>query len=112
MLKLLKKVPEVGFYYHYKRDPEKGIREYAYEFCGIGFQTENDECFANYRPLFEEAAVYQASIKLRVPVTDERPLDMWMEYVTKDDKTFPRFKIITDPEVIAKLEIIKMEMYP
>jgi len=36
---------------------------------------------------------------------------MFMEEVTRDGKTFPRFKKITDDAVIAQLETIKDKMY-
>ena len=106
------RVPEKGFYYHYKHDPAKGIRDYAYEMVGVGCHTEaaDDEADANmvvYRPLYESAFVYQAG-----RLFDLRPLDMWMEDVTKDGRTFPRFSKITDPAVIAELTKIKSEMYP
>lgn len=46
-----------------------------------------------------------------MPCFDARPLAMWMGDVTKDDKTFPRFQKITDPELISQLEKIREEMY-
>ncbi len=67
--------------------------------------------FLNYRPLYEEAAVYQASKQLGIPCHDDRPLEMWMSDVTKDGKTFPRFQKITDPTTIARLEKIRADMY-
>lgn len=117
MLPLPSKVPPLGFYYHYKHDSAKGVRDYAYEFCGIGFHTESDcrpedAVFADYRPLYESAAVYQASKKLGIPAIDHRPLEMWMGNVEKDGKTFTRFKKITDPKIIKELEKIREEMYP
>jgi hypothetical protein len=58
-----------------------------------------------YRPLYE-ASVFKAG-----KLFDLRPLEMWMGEVSKDGKTTPRFKKIIDPDVIAKLEIIKKKMY-
>jgi hypothetical protein len=114
-LPIPKKVPEKGFYYHYKHDPSKGVRDYAYEVVGVGFHTEDDarlgeEHFLIYRPLYE-ASVYVASKDLGIPCYDARPLSMWMEDVTKDGKTFPRFQKITNPETIADLEKIRSKMY-
>ncbi len=103
-------VPEKGFYYHYKHDPKGPVNNYAYEVIGVGHHSEND-CrpedtnMVVYLPLYE-AFAYKAG-----KLFDLRPLEMWMEEVTKDDKTFPRFKEITDPTVIAKLKAIKKEMY-
>jgi hypothetical protein len=42
---------------------------------------------------------------------DVRPLHMFLEEVTKDGKTFPRFREITDPELIEKLKEKKEELY-
>ena len=109
------KVPEKGFYYHYKHDPTKGVRDYAYEVVAVGFHTEDDarigeEHFLIYRPLYE-ASVYVASKDLGIPCYDARPLAMWMEDLTKDGKTFPRFQKISDAETIAELKKISTEMY-
>jgi hypothetical protein len=104
-------VPENGFYYHYKHDPDGAINNYAYEVIGVGRYTE-DECFLRdmhmvvYRPLYEDAPVYQAG-----KLFDLRPLEMFIEYVTKSGKTFPRFKKITDAAVIKELEKIRARMY-
>lgn len=110
-----KRVPEVGFYYHYKHDPEKGFQDHAYEVVGVGFHTEDDvrpgeEHFLIYRPLYEQN-VYKASKDLGIPCFDNRPLEMWMEDVEKDGQKIPRFKKITDPELISKLEKVRAEMY-
>ncbi len=114
-LPIPKKVPELGFYYHYKHDPNGAVNNYAYEVLGVGFHTESDcrpgeEHFLTYRPLYE-ASVYKASKELGIPCFDARPLGMWMEDVTKDGKVFPRFQKITDLEIIAQLEKIRGEMY-
>lgn len=114
-LPIPKRVPESGFYYHYKHDPKGLVNNYAYEVVGVGFHTEDDarsgeEHFLIYRPLYE-ASVYKASKDLGISCFDARPLEMWMEEVTKDGRTFPRFQRITDPVVIEKLEKIKTEMY-
>ena len=110
-----KRVPEPGFYYHYKHDPGGAVNNYAYEVVGVGFHTEDDarpgeEHFLVYRPLYE-ASVYKASKELGIPCFDARPLEMWMEEVIKEGKTFPRFQKITDPAVIEQLEKIRSEMY-
>lgn len=109
-MKTPERVPEKGFYYHYKHDPSGLVGNYAYEIVGVGAHTE-DDCrpedihMVVYRPLYE-SSVYKAG-----KLFDLRPLEMWMEDVTKDGKTFPRFQKITDLEVIAQLEVIKEEMY-
>lgn len=104
------KVPEKGFYYHYKHNPASEVNNYAYEVVGVGVHTEED-CrpedanMVVYRPLYE-ATVFKAG-----KLFDLRPLQMFMENVTKDGKTFPRFTKITDAKVVAELETIKKEMY-
>jgi hypothetical protein len=109
-MKIPNKVPERGFYYHYKHDDSKGVRDYAYEVVGVGVHTE-DDCrpedanMVVYRPLYE-ASVFKAG-----KLFDLRPLDMWMGDVTKDGKTFPRFGRITDPKIISELENVRREMY-
>jgi hypothetical protein len=86
------------------------VNNYAYEVIGVGMHSE-DDCrpedanMVIYRPIYE-SSVYKAG-----KFFDLRPLEMWMGNVIKDNKTFKRFKKITDPEIIKKLEKIKGEMY-
>ncbi len=110
MLTIPKKVPENTFYYHYKHDPSGAINDYAYEVVGVGHHTE-DDCrpidnnMVIYRPIYE-SSVYKAG-----KLFDLRPLEMWMDDVTRDGKTFPRFQKITDPKVIKELKVIRDKMY-
>jgi len=109
-MKIPIKVPENGFYYHYKHDPAGPVNNYAYEVIGVGCHTE-DDCrpedanMVVYRPLYE-ASVYKAG-----KLFDLRPLDMWMGTVTKVGKTFLRFTKINDQRIITQLEEIKQKMY-
>ncbi len=106
MTKIPEKIPEKGFYYHYKHDKNGEINNYAYEVVGVGHHTENDtDFFVIYRPLYE-STVYKMG-----KFFDVRPVDMFMEEVNKDGQTFPRFQKITDKETISKLEEIKNKMY-
>ena len=114
-LPLPKKVPAPGFYYHYKHDSKIDVTNYAYEVVGVGFHTEDnarpgEEHFLIYRPVYE-ASIYKTSKELGIQCLDCRPLTMWMEDVTKDGKTFPRFNKITDPSIIKELEKVRAEMY-
>lgn len=103
-------IPTPGFYYHYKHDPAGEVNNYAYEVLGIGFHTE-DDCrpedvhLVVYRPLYE-SSVYKAG-----KYFDVRPLSMFMEAVTKDNRTFPRFTKITNSKVILELEENRDVMY-
>ncbi len=62
-MKTLENMPERGFYYHYKHDPDGEVNNYAYEVVGVGCHTE-DDCrpidinMVVYRPLYESAKVY------------------------------------------------------
>lgn len=110
------RVPEPGFYYHYKHDSNGPVNNYAYEVVGVGFHTEDntrpgEQHFLVYRPLYE-ASVYKASKDLGIPCFDNRPLEMWMEDIEKDGQRFPRFQKIIDPAIIEKLDKIRQEMYP
>ena len=107
---ILPPLPELGLYYHYKHDPNGEVNNYAYEVVGVGFHTEDDcrpvdKHLVVYRPLYE-AFVYRKGKHF-----DIRPLSMFMENVTKDGKTFPRFAKITDADTLAKLTEIRNKMY-
>lgn len=113
MSNIPKIIPEKGFYYHYKHDPNLSVNNYAYELIGTGLHTENDcrpidKNMVVYRPLYE-AFVYKEG-----KLFDIRPLSMWLdENVKKDGKIYPkRFTKITDPEIIKELQKIKETMYP
>ncbi len=61
-------MPERGFYYHYKHNPDGAVNNYAYEVMGVGCHTE-DNCrpedinLVVYRPLYE-SSVYKAASSL------------------------------------------------
>ena len=103
------KMPEKGFYYHYKHDPNGAFNNYAYEVMGTARHTElqNPEIdkFVIYRPL-RESAFYEDG-----KYWGARPLDMFTESIEKDGVVVPRFRKITDPEIIEKLEKVRDEMY-
>ena len=109
-MKIPTKIPEKGFYYHYKHDPAGDINNYAYELMGVGLHSEEDSRpedanMAIYLPIYKSGA-YRAG-KFFVL----RPLEMFMENVEKNGKTMPRFTKITDKKIIAELEKIKGELY-
>ncbi|HVX90720.1 MAG TPA: DUF1653 domain-containing protein [Candidatus Paceibacterota bacterium] len=93
-------LPENGFYYHYKRDPAKG----EYEVVGVARNTEDGSYLVLYRPLYDSEFLGELQ-------HFARPLEMFMEDVTKDGITLPRFTKITDPERIEKLKEIRKQMY-
>ena len=106
-------IPDLGFYYHYKHDPEGPITNYAYELLSVGVNTEDDcgeanENMAVYRPLYETSLVYEAGKGKLIWL---RPLSMWTEEVERDGKKMLRFQKITDFETIAELTVIRDRMY-
>ncbi|MSU74374.1 DUF1653 domain-containing protein [Candidatus Kaiserbacteria bacterium] len=96
--------PEKGFYYHYKHDPNGSLGNYAYEVLGVARHTEDETYLVMYRPLYKNT--YFSGLAYSA-----RPLDMFMEDVTKDGETIPRFQLITDSEITSKLGLIKRQMY-
>jgi len=95
-----------GFYHHYKHKPDGPINNYAYEVVGVGHHTEERGTYVVvYRPL------YDAYVYLHGRMYDIRPYDMFTGQVVKDGVEQPRFRLITDPDVIAQLEAIRDEMY-
>ncbi len=104
-LPMPQRVPEIGFYYHYKHDPSGEFNNYAYEILGMTRDSETKEYGILYRPLYDNTYMYSASYTVR-------PLEMFIENVEVNDVTMPRFQEIMDPEIIAKLEHIRSEMYP
>jgi hypothetical protein len=101
--------PEKGFYYHYKQDPLKDEFNYAYEVLNIAHHTEveglEESAMVVYRPLYE-APVYKIGKHW-----DVRPINMFMEEVVKDGEKIPRFRKITDENLIKKLKEKAKEMY-
>lgn len=59
-----------------------------------------------YRPLYEAYASRNGGL------FDLRPLHMFYEPAVVQGREVPRFTRITDPEVIAQLQLIKARMYP
>ena len=109
-MKIPAKVPEKGFYYHYKHDPKGILNNYAYEVVGVGHHTE-DDCQPEDANMFVYRPIYESSVYMAGKLFDLRPLEMWMGEVIKDGKSFPRFSKITDYAVIAELKKIRKEMY-
>lgn len=101
----MERLPEPGFYRHYKHDPNGEAYNYTYEVIGVGKHTEEKTLLALYRPLYLSNWMAPAQYYAR-------PCEMFMEHVEKDGVSLPRFLKITDPALIEKLEAKKREMYP
>jgi hypothetical protein len=104
------RVPEPGYYYHYKHKPDGAVSNYAYYIYGVGLHTEDDcrpedRFMQVYRPLYE-SFVYKNG-----KMFDLRPLAMFYEPAVVDGVSIPRFVKIEDPRIIAELKTIKAQMY-
>ena len=109
---LPKKLPESGYYYHFKHDPDGPLNNYAYYIYGVGHHTEDDcrpeDAFMQvYRPLYEESYAYRNG-----GLFDLRPLRMFFEPAERGGEKIPRFTRIVDQDVIARLEAIRARLYP
>jgi len=98
------RVPERGFYYHYKHDPVQGIEHHAYEMIGLARHSEDESLLVRYRPLYVSTHLGEADEYVR-------PLPLWDVLVEWEGKTLPRFTRIEGQEVIAKLTAIRQQMY-
>lgn len=113
-MEALPELPDDGFYYHYKHDPNGAVNNYAYYIFNVGHHTEDDcrpidKFTANYLPLYEDAYVYRLG---NGRISDTRPLSMLMSKVTKDGVELNRFTRIFDPDIIDALTIQGRKMYP
>ncbi len=107
---LPERLPEPGYYDHYKRDPDGTFNNYSYFIFAAGCNTEDcppeQQFWLNYRPL------YEAFVFKHGKMMDNRPLHMFFEPAIVNGVSVPRFTKITDPERIAKLSALRREMYP
>jgi len=71
-----------GIYVHYKSD------DMRYQVFGIGRHSETDEYFVVYKPLYKTED--------EQPDFWVRPYEMFIENVTIDGKTMPRFRKIDE----------------
>lgn len=97
-------IPENGFYYHYKHDDAKGFNDYAYEVVGLALHSEEKSYLVLYRPLYENDWLAPAQCSAR-------PLELFFNEVTYNNRTLSHFWKITNPDVVAKLEEMKKKLY-
>src|SRR6185369_13153385 len=98
------KLPDRGFYYHYKHNPDLSVNNYSYEVVGVAKHSEDESIMVLYRPLYESE--FLANVDYCV-----RPLEMFMEEVSVKDFKMPRFERITDLDIISELARIRNELY-
>lgn len=101
---IIMNIPEKGFYYHFKHDPSIGINHHAYEVIGLGQSTEDNSKYVIYLPICEDTYIDKGNFAMR-------PLEMFMETITRDGKTMQRFTKISDQGTISKLVEIRDKMY-
>jgi len=101
-------VPTLGFYYHFKHDPEGPINNHAYELIGVGIGQDSERVDAVYRKLYDDDT-YERPDGFRFLCL--RSLRSWMGEVAVGDTHVPRFQRITDPRWISALTRIRNEMY-
>lgn len=97
--------PSNGFYIHYKHDPAKAWNDHTYEVLGLARHSEEKSNYVVYRPLYENDFMGEAQVVIR-------PLGMFLEDVTVEGKTMPRFAAVTDPALIERLQAQRDTMYP
>ena len=107
---LLEKMPEPGYYYHYKHDPAGSINKYAYYIYGVGHHTESD-CRPEDQFMLVYQPLYDAYVYTHGKMFDLRPLQMFYDPATVDGKSVERFVKIVDESVIAELKAIRSQMY-
>lgn len=109
-------LPEAGFYYNYKHDTTKGYADNAYEVMGTAHATEKKcppeyEWTVTYRPLYQDAFVYQKSLEHSRTIIDSKPLSEFIKEVKKNEIMVPRFQKIKDPHIINLLTHVRDVMY-
>lgn len=97
------RLPEPGFYYHYKHDSNKSEFDYAEEVLGTARHTEDNSYGVIYRPLYETDYLTADFFV--------RPLDMFMGTVSKDGEEVARFTRITDAALVERLKTQRDRMY-
>lgn len=105
-----KKVPEKGFYYHFKHDPTGPVNNYAYEVIGVGVHTE-DDCDPRDAVMVQYIPLYDCPLADQMNLFYSGPLAKWMGEVTVGGIPIPRFTRITDLHVIAQLKRARAEIY-
>src|SRR5258707_5909875 len=101
-----KRLPQPGYYYHFKHDPAGPVNNYAYYIYGVGHHTEDDcppeDAFMQvYRPLYDKAYAVR-----NCAMFDLRPLRMFYRPARSKLQLVPRLTEVNDSEVIAHFRAI------
>ena len=89
-----------GFYYHFKHNPGISLNNYAYKVIGTAKHSETEEVTVIYKPMYKNEWLGEAELM-------SRPIDMFLDTVEKPEYSGLRFRLIEDPEIIAKLSDIR-----
>lgn len=90
------------FYYHFKRNPSKGIEDHAYYVLGIAQDTEyRTKISVICKPLYfcDPKKADEIGVSFH-----SRPYDMFIEQIDRPEYKGPRFTKIEDEEVIKYLK--------
>jgi hypothetical protein len=90
------------FYYHFKRDPNKGLEDGAYYVLGLGMNTEDrSQISVILKPLYycDPQKTDEKGISYQI-----RPLEYFVTPIDRESYTGPRFKLITDQKIIDQLK--------
>jgi hypothetical protein len=88
-------------YYHFKRQPEKGLEHGAYLVLGIAKNTENrSEHFVITKPLYfcEPRQSDESGVSYLV-----RPIDSFLGSVDRAEYQGKRFELVTDEDILTQL---------
>jgi hypothetical protein len=101
---------EPGFYRRYKRKEDDLLGVHIIEVLGINYNTDIEGFEASaqvlFRPLDRAMPVYQAG-----KATETKSYQTFIGTIEWNGNIIPRYEKITDPELTAKLETLRDEMY-
>lgn len=102
---MTKQIPKKGeYYYHYKHDASKGLKDHCYVIVGIGKHSEDESYYVVYTPLYLSGWMNDSKAEYAL-----RPLDMFMEEVERRIVTEDGYREIVEPR-FRKLEQSEIEL--
>jgi hypothetical protein len=89
-------------YYHFKRDPEKGIEHGAYLVLGLGINTEDRNIlYVVTKPLYFCDPRQPDELGKSFLI---RPVEYFTDSIAREHYSGPRFWLITDEKTISALQ--------
>jgi hypothetical protein len=89
-------------YYHFKRDPEKGVEHGSYLVLGLGINTENRNLiYVVTKPLYfcEPRQCDEKGISYLL-----RPIEFFVDKIYRENFKGERFVLITDESVLNEIK--------